>query len=509
MSEIRNYDAEFCGNLPIHHINSIQDYGYLLVLDNKTLDIIQVSENLSIITGQLPAQVVNKHLSSFFSSQDVENIAKFINGNAKDRIPINMVFENEGEKLFFDGLIHIKNDYSLLEIEASLKEGQKSFSDVFQEVRQFISAMESASTLEEVCNVAIKQLRKVSGFDGVRMYQFDANWNGTVIAEEISGALESYLGQTFPASDVPKQARALYLKNPFRLIPNRTYQAVRLYPVINPLTNAFIDLSDCNLRGVASVHLEYMQNMNVCASMSIRVLREGKLWGLISCHHIEPNFPNVDMRYIFEWLSVEISNRIAAILNQEDYNQSASRLEKRAVITDFIYAKDDIIEGLLDDENLNILSLFNAGGAVVKIGNRLEYLGNVPDKHEVYNLMLWLEGKETEKVFSSSHLSELYDEAKAYEKIGSGILVIPIDGRRGDYVICFRPEVIREIKWGGDPEQVINFDKDGKNYHPRNSFKLWLQTVYGQSLPWSENELGIAESLRNFIFEFRTKQLYN
>lgn len=509
MSEIRNYDAEFCGNLPIHHINSIQDYGYLLVLDNKTLNIIQVSENLNTLTGLAPAEIVNKPLLSWFNENDVANIANLINGDAKDRIPLNLLFESSGKQLHFDGLIHIKKDYSLLEIEASSKDGQKSFSDVFQEVRQFISAMEHASTLEEVCNVAIRQLRKVSGFDGVRMYKFDADWNGTVVAEEISGALESYLGQTFPASDVPKQARALYLKNPFRLIPNRSYQAVRLYPVINPLTNAFIDLSDCNLRGVASVHLEYMQNMNVSASMSVRVLREGKLWGLISCHHIKPIYPNVDMRYIFEWLSVEISNRVAAILNQEEYNESASRLEKRTALTDYIYAKDDIIEGLLDDENLNILSLFNAGGAVIKIGNRVEYRGDIPDKSEIYNLMLWLEGKEIEKVFASSHLSALYEEAQAYEKAGSGILVIPVDGRSGDYVICFRPEVIRQIKWGGDPEQVINFDPDGKNYHPRNSFKLWLQTVYGQSVPWSTNELEIAESLRNFIFEFRTKQLYN
>ncbi|WP_316848060.1 GAF domain-containing protein [Pedobacter psychrodurus] len=509
MSEKRNYDAEFCGNLPIHHINSIQDYGYLLILDNHTLNVIQISENFSAVTNEAPAQMVNKHLSLWFSQEGVDQIAKLIKGDAKDRIPINLTLKNDSKQSHFDGLVHIKKDYTLLEIEAASKADQKSFADVFQEVRQFISAMEHASTLEEVCNVAIKQLRKVSGFDGVRMYTFDAEWNGTVIAEEISGALESYLGQTFPASDVPKQARALYLKNPFRLISNRDYKPIRLYPVINPLTNAFIDLSDCNLRGVASVHLEYMQNMNVSASMSIRVLREGKLWGLISCHHIGPNHPNVDMRYIFEWLSVEISNRITAILNQEDYQQSAFRLEKRTTITDLIYAKDDIIEGLLDDENLNILSLFNAGGVVVKIGNRTESRGDIPDKSEVYNLMLWLEGKGIEKIYGNDYLGNVYEEAKAYEKVGSGILVIPIDGRNGDYVICFRPEVIQQIKWGGDPEQVINVDKDGTNYHPRNSFKLWLQTVYGQSLPWSNNELEIAESLRNFIFEFRTKQLYN
>jgi len=509
MSDKPNYDAEFCGNLPIHHINSIQDYGYLIILDNKTLNVIQTSENLNEITNEAPAQMINKHLSLWFCQQDVDNIAKLIKGDAKDRIPVNLMFENDGKQLHFNGLVHVKNDYTLLEIEIALKDGQKSFSDVFQEVRQFISVMERASTLEEVCSVAIKQLRQISGFDGVRMYQFDSDWNGTVISEEISGTLESYLGQTFPASDVPKQARALYLKNPFRLISNRAYKPIRLYPVINPLTNAFIDLSDCNLRGVAAVHLEYMQNMNVSASMSIRVLHHDKLWGLISCHHIEPKHPNVDMRYIFEWLSVEISNRITAILSREDYQQSAFRLEKRAIIADLIYSKDDIIEGLLEDENLNILSLFNAGGVVVKMGNRIESRGNVPDKSEVYNLMLWLEGKETEKVYTSDHLSAVYEEAKAYEKFGSGILVIPIDGRNGDYIICFRPEVIQQIKWGGDPEQVIKFDEDGKNYHPRNSFKLWLQTVYGQSLPWKNNELEIAESLRNFIFEFRTKQLYN
>lgn len=508
MSENQIKAADFCGSLPIHHINSIQDYGYLIVFDLSLFNILQLSENFATLMGKTPAEVVKLNLADLISDASLRAIKQVTEEGYRDRVPLNIELKTQSGTQVFNVLLHIKAEYALLEMELADQKIPRSFTEVFREVRQFIAALESNKTVEEVCENAIREIRRISGFDGVRMYSFDADWNGTVIAEEITEGLEVYLGQTFPASDVPKQARALYIKNPFRLIPDRDYKPVRLYPVINPNSNAFVDLSDCNLRGIAPVHLEYMGNMNVVASMSIRVMRGQTLWGLISCHHLERNCPDVELRYIFEWLSMEISNRISAVLDFEELNETAALLDKRSLLTDNIYAKERILEGILDDENLNVLSLFSATGILVKLSGKLDYRGEVPEKQDLENLLLWLEGKEIEQLYSSHHLSDVYEEAKDFEAVASGILVIPIDGKNGDYVVCFRPELVRDINWGGDPSQTIKFEQNSERYHPRNSFKSWMETVYGQSQKWSDAELNIAESLRNFLFEFRTKQLY-
>lgn len=509
MAEKKNFDSDFCGNLPLHHINLIQDYGYLLILDIEQLKVIQASENTDDITGKPVQELVGTNFSEYISEEDLEKIQQFLKKGLTQKIPFSLSVNNGEYSDRFHALMHIKTDYLLLELEKMSEAAERNFTDVFQEVKQIISAIEETKTVQQVCEVAIHELRKISGFDGILMYHFDEEWNGTVIAEEKDERLEKYLGQTFPASDVPRQARQLYLKNPYRLIPCRDYQPVRLYPVINALTNSFIDLSDCNLRGVAGVHLEYMKNMNIKASMSIRVIRAGKLWGLISCHHIEEKYLDYEVCSVFEWLSSVISARISSILDKENYNFVTALQQKRALLADRIYEYDNIASGLMADEDADVLDLFGVTGAVVVLNGRVETKGDVPPVDELENLMLWLEGKQINEVFSTAHLSGIYEDAAAFAAIGSGMLVIPVDGNRGDYLVCFRPEVVETIHWGGDPNEAITFEKDGKKYHPRNSFKLWKQTVNHHAKPFKQAELDIAEVLRGFLFEFRTKQLYN
>ncbi|WP_316796538.1 GAF domain-containing protein [Pedobacter agri] len=509
MSQQKNYDAEFCGNLAIHQTNSIQDFGYLLVLDSKTYSILQASENVNEIIGCNVKECISIGFQEYLLPDDFKHFKAEVNKGLRNRLPFQFSLQKGSVTEPVNILAHVKKDFIILEIEKVDKEPEHSFTEVFQGVRSFISTLESTDNLQEVCEASIKEIRRIARFDGIRMYRFDKDWNGTVIAEEITGELDSYLGQTFPASDVPKQARALYLKNPFRLIPNRNYKTVKLFPVINSVTNGFLDLSDCNLRSVANVHLEYMANMNVTASMSIRVIVDGELWGLISCHHVTSKYLSVESRSIFDWLSMEISYRISSIIKHQELLDSTKLLQQRSEIAELIYAEDDIIKGIFEDANQNLLSLFNATGIALSLNGKIKTLGNVPEMDELENLVLWLEGKGTNKVFYSENLGEIYEEAKAYPHIASGLLVIPIDPGKGEFLICLRPEVIQNIKWGGDPNQAINFEKDGLNYHPRNSFKQWLQTIYGQSEDWKKTEIDIAESLRNFLFEFRAKQIYN
>ncbi|AMP98998.1 Phytochrome-like protein [Pedobacter cryoconitis] len=505
MTDKKNYDSDFCGSLPLHHINSIQDYGYLLIVDNN-LNIIQLSENVTQLTGKKLEELINSPLADFIREEDLLKMEGLIQTGIAKRIPLYLQFnEQEGANLFL-ALLHVGADYIIIELEKQEEAQNRSFADVYQEIKYISSAIDQAESVQEVCTIAIHELRKLSGFDGILMYQFDRDWNGTVIAEEKDERLDQYIGQTFPASDVPKQARQMYLKNPYRLISNRDYEAIRLYPVINPVTNAFIDLSDCNLRGVAKVHLEYMKNMKVKASMSIRVLYNETLWGLISCHHLEPKYLSYELCSIFEWLSEVISTKISLIINKQDYKIIKQIQEKRVALADLVYAHDDIAMGLLKDDTVDILQLFNASGVLIRVNGKLETKGDVPYKTDLYNLMQWLESKNLDNVYSTNALSALYEDAAGYPAIASGVLFIPINQTPGDFLVCFRPEAIQSIDWGGDPNQAINFTADGKKYHPRTSFELWKQTVEQQALPWTKNELEVAESLRSFLFEFTIKQ---
>ena len=505
MTDRKNFDSDFCGSLPLHHINSIQSYGYLLVVDKK-LNIIQLSENVSQLMACTIEELVNKPIADLIKNEDLLRIQGLLNKGISGSIPIYIQFSKPDISGLFLALLHVKTDYVIIELEKQQENINRNFADVFQEIKYISAAIDQADHVQEVCEIAIHELRKLSGFDGVLMYQFDHDWNGTVIAEEKDERLDNYLGQTFPASDVPRQARQMYLKNPYRLIPNRDFEPVRLYPVINPVTNAFIDLSDCNLRSVAKVHLEYMKNMHVKASMSIRVIYNENLWGLISCHHLEPKYLNYELCSIFEWLSEVISTRISLIINKQDYKNAKQIQQKRVELTDQIYANDDITTGLLKDDERDILHLFNASGAVISINGRSETKGEVPEKNDLFNLIQWLESKNLNTVYSTNSLAALYDDAREYSNLASGILFIPINKMKGDFVVCFRPEVIENINWGGDPNEAINFTDDGKKYHPRNSFEIWKQTVYQQALPWNKYEIEVAESLRSFLFEFTIKQ---
>ncbi|MCC8409296.1 GAF domain-containing protein [Mucilaginibacter sp. UR6-1] len=501
MAGKKNYDSDFCGSLPLNHINVIQDYGFLLVIKPENLQIIQCSENLAVLLQLQPRDLISKSLNELTDADQLDKIRQRLNDEVQAKAP--MTFDLHGHQM--EILIHAKDGYVILEMEKKVST-DRAFTQAFEEVKLAIARLEACTTAEEVSRVGITEIRKITGFDGVMMYRFDEDWNGTVIAEEKVPELEHYLGHTFPASDIPRQARQLYLKNPYRLIPDRTYKPISLYPIVNPVTRTFTDLSDSNVRGVAAVHLEYLKNMQVMASMSIRVIYHGELWGLIACHHITPKYLSLEVCSICELLSSIISARIESLLHKNEADVETELQKEQTALMARVYAEDDIIKGLLDAEQANIADLFNASGAVAVIGGVISGIKNIPDEEFVENLILWLQTKRVERTFATDHLPEMYDDAIPVAEIASGILALPIDTDQGDFIVCFRSEVKREIKWGGNPDEAINFELDGKNYHPRNSFKLWQQTVHQTSAPWTAHELAAAETMRSFIYEFHTKK---
>ncbi|MBL4678038.1 MAG: GAF domain-containing protein [Mucilaginibacter sp.] len=501
MADHKNYDSEFCGNLPLNQINVIQDYGYLLALKLPGLEIIQVSTNLPGMLGSDLHDLIDKPLQQVLDPKEISKLEDRLSRSIPTKAPLTIHVNDQ----VMDLLVHHRKDHVILELERKIND-DRIFNSVFEEIRFAIDHIEQCQSIEETTKVAVSEIRKITGFDGVMMYQFDQDWNGTVVAEEKAAGMDNYLGLTFPASDVPKQARELYLKNPYRLIPDRNYQAIRLHPVVNPVTRSFTDLSTCNIRGVAGVHLEYLENMNVTASMSIRVIHHGKLWGLIACHHQTKKYLSLEKCSVCDLFSSAISAKIESLIHLQGAEiETILQKDQTALITQ-VYSKDDLIAGLIGDDNLNIATLFSADSAVLINDDKLYWQGSPFNEDFLHDLVLWLQTQNENKLFYSDRLPLLFEEAKAFAEDACGIIAFPIDAERGDYAICFRKEYKKEISWGGDPNQAINFEPDGKKYHPRNSFRLWEETIHYTSKPWRNEELAVADAMRAFIYEYQTRK---
>jgi chemotaxis family two-component system sensor kinase Cph1 len=487
----KNFDSTFCGSVPLHQINLIQPYGMLLVLEKGTYRILQVSENIFPLFDLQPSEIVNSRLDKYISVLPLDNRPPF-------KVPFTLSFSGKD----YLAVVHEQNDSLLLELEEQT--ASTSFVNIYQQLKYAMEAINHAPDIEDACKVAADQLKALSGYDKVMVYRFDKDWNGTVIAEALVPGMESYMGLTFPASDIPRQARTMYLKNPYRMIPNREYVPVSLYPVINPVTNAFTDLSECNLRSVPAVHLEYMKNMNIMTSMSCRILKDGELWGLFSCHHRTAYYLPYEGRAVFELLSDIIASRIVSLHYKAASDVSIHLHSIYTHLVEQVYK--DGLPGLLTGET-NVLQLLDATGAILVFNRQLVTTGAVPGKHALKDLLLWLQDGVGKGVYQIPGLSDAYDPAGQYAAIASGVLVIPVQPEKGEFLLVFRPEVIREVNWGGNPEDAIRFEKDNIQYHPRNSFSIWQQKVQNTALQWKETEMSMAVHLRNFIIEYILKGL--
>ena len=491
-----NHDAEFCGRVPLHQTNLIQPHGVLLVVDKNDHRILQASENADVIFKTEARELVTKGLLELLSDNDQQNLQPLLAAKATGKLPFLFQFADSGYLSF----VHQQPEFYILEIDARQRTADKdeSFVSVYQRVKYVMAAIEAAVTTEETCEVVARELKHLSGFDKVMIYRFDEAWNGDVIAEAKEDGMESYLGLKFPASDVPRQARELYKKTPYRLIPTIDYTPVKLYPVLNPKTAAFTDLSDSNLRSVAGVHLEYLRNMRVTASMSTRILKDGELWGLIACHHRTPNYLSYEMCSVFELMSGIITTKIDAVQSADLLRYNAAKLQKVNELLQQLYGHDGPAS-----YGKTLRMLLEADGLSVVFDNSVYSYGQTPAQTEVEDLALWLSSNETKDLYHQPALSSVYEPAENYTQTVSGLLALPIEYSKGNYILAFRSEAVQKVSWGGNPAEAVQFEGDRKKYHPRASFQQWQQVVRQQSVPWRPEVLQTAEEVKNILTGYR------
>lgn len=496
-------NAEFCGKVPLNQTNLIQPHGVLLIVA-PDLTVLQVSENVVDVMGKPASDIAGTSLEAHLSAEEAALLRERFLQPVAGKVPLTFSFTQHGVLKKFPARVQAQPQYVIIELDREPSGAANDpFVAVYQEVEAVMAAIEATASIDEAAHLVVTELKRLSGFDKVMVYRFDEDWNGSVLAEAKEAGMDAYLGLKFPASDIPAQARDMYRKNPYRFIPDVDYKPARLYPVLNPVTGGFTDLTDSNLRSVAGVHLEYLRNMKVAASLSTRIVNDNKLWGLISCHHRTAKFLPYQMCSLFELLSTTISAKVAS-LEQAQVHRITSELHALYTkLVERIKASPYLAEGLQAHELLKLLS---ATGVAVMLKNQLHLFGATPHRRYIEDLLFWLQARNVNSLFQTTHLAGVYDGAADYAAEASGLLVLPVQPEGGDFILAFRPEAVRQVAWGGNPKEALTFEPDGKKYHPRHSFSIWKERVQQTALPWTHPELEIAEQFRTFMVAYNERK---
>ena len=495
-------DLTDCKLEPIHTPGLIQPHGALLVLQDPQLKILQASQNTEQFFGQTANSLINKDLSVLLGINQIDKLRYYVaQENIEIYNPIKLTIELNQQVCVFDSTIQRKDGVLILELEPETAIDTELMG-FYQLIKSTILKLRKASEFRETTEILAGQVRKVTGYDRVMIYQFEPDDSGVVVAEDKREELESFLGLHYPASDIPEMARKLYYSNWLRLIVDVNYQPIEIFPKNNLLTNRPLDLSYSILRSVSPIHVKYLQNMGVSATLCISLITENKLWGLIVCHHYSARHVTFKVRKFCEFLGQLMS---VELVRRQDKEQKNFREKIKLIQVKFkrLFVGIEswkIVEYFKQNAN-NLLELVNAQGAAIYLEDSLTVIGTTPPPKAIEELKIWLAKYSREEIFYTNHFSQLYSPASGIKDTASGVLAISIFLNQTSYhILWFRPEVIQTVNWAGDPDKNISVRDDGLAFlSPRHSFELWKQTVREKSLPWKQVEIDAALELRNSL----------
>jgi two-component system, chemotaxis family, sensor kinase Cph1 len=494
----------------------IQSHGVLLVLQEPGLIILQVSKNTTTVFEIAPSRMLGQPLEKILDVFQVNQFRAELAAQNIERSNYSKVWvqKSKDNYIIFDAVFHRSPDgYLILELEPTEKNENIPFLSFYHLAKASIDRLTATADVTTFGRIVVAEIRKIAGFDRVMLYKFNDDGHGEVIAEDKIAQLESYLGLHFPEPDIPQIARQMFLANRIRTISDVHDQAVEMLPAKNPLTDLPTDLTLSILRRAVPCHLEYLQNMRVGASLTISLIKDGHLWGIIACHHRTPKLVSYELRKACELLGQMI---FAEISTNEDFADSnyRSKLEHdRFVTLDRLshVSREEATPAVSFTDSLmgqapNLLDLVNAGGAAIGGGGQWRTIGQTPSSPELDGLWQWLTQNVEDEVFTTATLPSIYPDAEKFKDVASGLLAISISQQ--SYILCFRPEVIQSVNWGGDPQPVYQVAAtDGQVYMcPRKSFELWQETVKLHAIPWQAVEIESAIELRNAIVKIVLRQ---
>jgi PAS domain S-box-containing protein len=495
-------DLSNCEREQIQLAGSIQPHGALLVVREPDHVVVQASANASQFLN-IDGEMLGRPLDQ-------------LSGNLLDRIRSNLheslstiplaVRCQIGEPVAdFDALLHRPPEGGLV---VELERAEPSV-DLSGHVEKAIHAILGCSSLRQLCDESVRIVQELTGYDRVMLYRFDEDGHGQVYSEQRKPELEPYLGNWYPASDIPQIARRLYERNRVRMLVDVDYTPVPIVPERSPITGQELDMSLCFLRSMSPIHIQYLKNMGVAGTLVASLVVGGRLWGLVACHHYVGRFVDYEVRAVCELLAETIATRITAL---ESFLRAQSELSVRRL-------EDRMIEAIpleggwktaLFASPEPLLQPLGATGAALLYENQLFSVGEVPGTSELREIGKWLDVKQG-RLISTNSLG--MDEAKfeTLTPVASGLVAVPVSNYPGEYLIWFRPERVHTVTWGGNPFKPFIIGENPLDLSPRRSFAKWHQIVEGTCEPWTPVELALArmigETVSDVVLQFRSLRM--
>lgn len=501
-----------CAQEPIHIPGAVQPHGALLALEPTTrLTVVAASRNAAaFLTPSASANdVLGRPVEAVLGCEFAEALRIRL---AQGRLPGEAPWQSTqhlGAGVVLDVTAHAHADLVIVEIEKATRHDESLALVAVRQLQGIIADLRGTrGELTALARIVARGVRSITGYERAIVYRFDPDWNGQAIAEDkVEDWQQSLDGLHFPASDIPAQARALYRRSLLRWVPARDASPVAL-EIVQPGPGSrkpreTIDLSFARLRSLSPIHLQYHRNMGVDGSMSLSILHDDQLWGLIVCHHRGPHYPSSEQRAA----AATLTDAFALCIGPAEHvvTQEARRGDQAilARLLAQIAEAEQVVTALTTGE-VTIADLFGATGAAVLYEDRVALLGHTPPESAIQALREWLQHRGAGgHIFSTDSLPRHFPDWADHAGVASGVLAVFLAVDRSDMLLWFRPEQARQVSWGGNPDK----NEAGQTILPRQSFARWIEVRQGFALPWRSWELELAEGLRHNITDVIVRTL--
>ena len=500
---INTHKAEFelalqqCATEPIHQLGNIQPHGAVLVVNSESQRrVLQVSQNLGEFVD-VPADVsCGKPLAELLGETAKIQVEKLIQIAEKRNTAtgvISVIHKNAHHDL--PTHLYVSGEMFVIEI------AHDEFLHQEEQLAQLLLNFNQSQLNSEIDSDIYKYLdsittfvRTLTNYDSVKTYRFDSHWNGEVISQDRLSSAPSFIGMHFPASDIPEQARRLYTTNLVRVVVDIDATPVPMLPTLNPVTRKPLDMTYSALRSLSPIHIEYLRNIGIQASMTISLMQNGRLWGLIACHHMSPSLSSIVIREAAIFISRMASAKLSSFeaIEQQLKVDRVNSIVHRLLKSISTQTSDSLLHLLLPELQL----LLEASGMIVVVEGKIYLNGEVPKLEEINELLRWLGSQAKSDIYHCDCLGEQFKPAIKYSKKVAGILTTPLSKEMRNCIIWVREERLLTVNWAGKYEEGFVQNSVGEyRLTPRKSFELWKEFWIGRSVPWTEVEIGLASTL--------------
>lgn len=497
-------DLTNCERELIHLAGSVQPHGLLLALREPALVVVQASANVAELLGLPASDLLEQRLRELGGDLDARVRQLAADPGLDEPVPLRCTVPVDGAPAAFEGSLHrVPGGVLVVELEPVLPRlggvpaVEIAQAELADHLSRAVQRFSGVSTLGTLADAVVKCFRELTGYDRVMVYKFDPDGHGKIIAEARDPRLESLLGHHYPASDIPQRARELYVRNRVRVLVDVEGVASPLQPqrlAGGPgADGGELDMSMCTLRSMSPLHLQYLRNMGVTGTLVVSLVREGRLWGLVACHHYQARNLRFAVRAAADLLGEVIATRIAAIENYA-YAQVAiqvRRLEQRLI--EATSTEGDWRLALLRNPR-TLLQPLDATGAVLFHDDEILSAGEVPSTPQLRALLQWIEGEPNDGLFACSAVEQANPALASLTPTASGVIAVKLSVDRPDYLVWLRKEQLLTVTWAGNPAKPMVGD-DPLQLSPRRSFAAWSELVRGTALPWTGGELALARAI--------------